>query len=358
MSFFVAAGDRGLPAEYPSSSPGVISVGGTTLHFDKQGNLSGETGWSEGGGGCSAYEAATPAQAAFAGYAQAGCGGRRATPDVALDADPASGVSVYDSTKYYGQTGWFTVGGTSASTPMWAGRSAVEGATVDAAYVYGTASASATSSPATTAPPAWSASTSAAGAAAAGAALAPPPPQEPPVLTTIVVSPGEATLLEGESREFTAVGRDQYGEPFDLSEAEWTTTAPGALSPSSGAATVFTAGLEAGGGLVTATLGSVSGSAAVTVVEPSPLAAPSGLTALQQGRHISLSWQGAGAGVTYNLYRGAASGAETLYASGLTEASAKDMAVASGVTYYYYVTAVGPDGAESAASNEASATAR
>jgi hypothetical protein len=48
------------------------------------------------------------------------------------------GVSVYDSTSYGGQAGWFTVGGTSASTPMWAARSADSSATlVNAAYIYG-----------------------------------------------------------------------------------------------------------------------------------------------------------------------------------------------------------------------------
>ena len=61
----------------------------------------------------------------------------RETPDVSLDADPTSGVSVYDSTRYQGQQGWFTIGGTSASSPMWAGRAAVVGAVVNAAYVYG-----------------------------------------------------------------------------------------------------------------------------------------------------------------------------------------------------------------------------
>src|SRR5205823_8652889 len=34
VSFFVSAGDAGLPAEYPSASRNVVSVGGTTLHFD------------------------------------------------------------------------------------------------------------------------------------------------------------------------------------------------------------------------------------------------------------------------------------------------------------------------------------
>jgi subtilase family serine protease len=138
VSFFVSAGDAGLPAEYPSASRNVISVGGTTLNLDGSGNLISETGWSGGGGGCSAYETATSAQSSFSGYGQVGCGGKRATPDVSLDADPASGVSVYDSTKYQGQSGWFRVGGTSASSPMWAGRAAVSGANVNAAYVYGT----------------------------------------------------------------------------------------------------------------------------------------------------------------------------------------------------------------------------
>ena len=137
VSFFVSSGDGGLPAEYPSASPKVISVGGTTLHFDSTGNFSSETGWSSGGGGCSSYETANSAQSSFGGYTQVNCSGKRATPDVSLDADPVSGVSVYDSTAYSGQKGWFQVGGTSASSPMWAGRAADAGAVVNASYVYG-----------------------------------------------------------------------------------------------------------------------------------------------------------------------------------------------------------------------------
>jgi subtilase family serine protease len=153
VSVFVSAGDSGLPAQYPSTSPNVISVGGTTLNCNGGSGCNatsttlnaapnGETGWNSSGGGCSAYETATPAQAAFNQYGQVNCGGRRATPDVALDADPASGVAVYDSTTYLGVTGWFTVGGTSASSPMWAARSAASSGTtavtVNAAYIYST----------------------------------------------------------------------------------------------------------------------------------------------------------------------------------------------------------------------------
>jgi subtilase family serine protease len=133
VSFFVSSGDSGLPAQYPSASPNVISVGGTTLNFDSSGTFTTETGWSGSGGGCSVYETANSAQTT----GQVNCNGRRATPDVSLDADPASGVSVYDTTRYQGQAGWFRVGGTSASSPMWAGRSAAAGALVNSAYVYG-----------------------------------------------------------------------------------------------------------------------------------------------------------------------------------------------------------------------------
>jgi subtilase family serine protease len=48
-------------------------------------------------------------------------GTKRGTPDLSFDADPNSGVSVYDSTPYEGQSGWWVVGGTSVSAPALAG---------------------------------------------------------------------------------------------------------------------------------------------------------------------------------------------------------------------------------------------
>ncbi len=141
VTFFASAGDSGLPADYPSSSPNVISVGGTllTLTFNSNGSLQSvsETGWSSGGGGCSLFETANSAQSGFGGYVQVSCAGKRATPDVSLDAAPNSGAAVYDSSSFYGQKGWYQVGGTSLSSPMWAGRSASANAVVNTAYVYG-----------------------------------------------------------------------------------------------------------------------------------------------------------------------------------------------------------------------------
>ncbi|MGO9582937.1 MAG: hypothetical protein ACLP36_09030 [Acidimicrobiales bacterium] len=132
VSYFVATGDTGGALLWPSTSPDVISVGGTSLSFTSGGTLAKETAWSDGGGGCSNYETASVYQSS----GSVSCAGMRATPDLSLDADPNSGVSVYDSVSYEGQTGWFTVGGTSASTAMVAAEAAVTGTEVNAKYVY------------------------------------------------------------------------------------------------------------------------------------------------------------------------------------------------------------------------------
>jgi subtilase family serine protease len=51
-------------------------------------------------------------------------GTTRGTPDVSADANPYTGVWVYDSfpNDYsFSSVGWWIVGGTSLSTPVWAG---------------------------------------------------------------------------------------------------------------------------------------------------------------------------------------------------------------------------------------------
>jgi len=103
------------------------------------------------------------------GYAHVGCGGKRGTPDVSLDADPASGVSVYDSVRYQGQSGWFTVGGTSASSPMWRVVRPTRPRSWTRRRSTAARSRTATSPSATTARRAWSTSTCAPGAAAGSA---------------------------------------------------------------------------------------------------------------------------------------------------------------------------------------------
>jgi hypothetical protein len=91
----------------------------------------------------------------------------------------------------------------------------------------------------------------------------------PGPLTTIGVAPGAVTLAAGATQLFTSSGADQYGNAVSVAGAAWTTTAPGSVSPANGSTTTFTAGPSTGGGQVTATVGSVSGSAGVTVTAAS-----------------------------------------------------------------------------------------
>jgi len=133
VSYFAASGDERSIVWWPSASPDVTSVGGTTITFTAAGTIASETAWGKGGGGCSSYESANPAQRT----GSANCSGRRATPDVALDGDPSSGVSVYDGIAYGGYTGWRTVGGTSAATAMWAAEAAAGADVIDPSGMIG-----------------------------------------------------------------------------------------------------------------------------------------------------------------------------------------------------------------------------
>jgi subtilase family serine protease len=114
--YVASSGDNGSGVEWPAVSPNVLAVGGTTLNLDSNGNYLNETAWSGSGGGLSAYMSMPSYQSNWSGIV----GSHRGVPDVALDADPNTGVAVYDSTSYYGQSGWFEVGGTSFSAPAWA----------------------------------------------------------------------------------------------------------------------------------------------------------------------------------------------------------------------------------------------
>jgi len=120
VTFLAAAGDDGTGVSYPAASPDVVGVGGTSLHLAQNGNYQSESAWSGSGGGLSQFEHEPLFQARFPipddgkGYRE------RGTPDVSLNADPGSGVAVYDSVSVGGSAGWFQVGGTSAGTPQWA----------------------------------------------------------------------------------------------------------------------------------------------------------------------------------------------------------------------------------------------
>jgi subtilase family serine protease len=115
VTFLASSGDAGGRVLYPSASPYVVSVGGTSLKLDAGNNRKTETVWSAGGGGVSGFESLPKYQSTY-GLTYL----RRATPDVAYNADPNTGVAVYDSVSYRGMSGWLVAGGTSAGAPQWA----------------------------------------------------------------------------------------------------------------------------------------------------------------------------------------------------------------------------------------------
>jgi subtilase family serine protease len=125
-----SAGDDGYGVSYPAASQFVTSVGGTSLSTS-----SNSRGWTESvwgsssggegtGSGCSADDAKPSWQT------DTGCS-KRTDNDVAADADPNTGLAVYDT---YSEGGWLEVGGTSASSPMIASVFALAGTPASGSY--------------------------------------------------------------------------------------------------------------------------------------------------------------------------------------------------------------------------------
>ncbi|KTC80885.1 S53 family peptidase [Legionella cherrii] len=122
VTFTASSGDSGTGTIYPASSPYVLAVGGTTLNVDSYGNYQGEEAWSGSGGGVSSVEAWPDYQKNLP-IPQSN--NMRGVPDVAYNADPETGFSVYNSVPSSDGVGWAVVGGTSAGAPQWAGIVAV-----------------------------------------------------------------------------------------------------------------------------------------------------------------------------------------------------------------------------------------
>jgi hypothetical protein len=142
-----AAGDYGFDnwlveprladrADYPAASPYVVAVGGTRLELTADGTRASETVWNgdgAGGSGCSFVIEAPRWQKEVPDW-PVGCENRRAVADVSADADPYTGVAVYDSYSLVERTrghkelfGWGTIGGTSLGSPLIAATFALAG---------------------------------------------------------------------------------------------------------------------------------------------------------------------------------------------------------------------------------------
>jgi hypothetical protein len=133
VTFIASSGDNGAytsstmkGVEYPAASVNVLAVGGTKLTVDSSNNYSSESAWGSGttsysnggaGGGISKYAS----QPTYQNGTVTQTTSKRAVPDVAFLADPASGVAVVDSYDFGTAAPWLAVGGTSLAAPMWAG---------------------------------------------------------------------------------------------------------------------------------------------------------------------------------------------------------------------------------------------
>ncbi len=122
VAMTAAAGDSGYGVSYPAASPYVTAVGGTSLvRASRTARGWSETVWNQSGStgsGCSAYEAKPRWQT------DPGCS-HRTDDDVAADANPVTGVAVYDT--YGSNQGWEVFGGTSVGSPMIAATYALAG---------------------------------------------------------------------------------------------------------------------------------------------------------------------------------------------------------------------------------------
>ena len=133
VAITASTGDSGYGVSYPSASQYVTAVGGTTLTKDTSVPRGWtETVWAGTGSGCSAAE---PQPSFQQGISQltAVCE-NRAVADMSADADPASGLAIYDSNGFGGVNGWVQVGGTSLASPLIAATYALAGAPASGTY--------------------------------------------------------------------------------------------------------------------------------------------------------------------------------------------------------------------------------
>ena len=114
-----SSGDNGYGGgpQFPADSDWVTAVGGTSLMHGMNARGWTETAWSGAGSGCSTI---SPKPA----WQHDPLCTMRTISDVSADAAPFPGVVVYDS---YGEPGFISVGGTSASSPMIASVYALKG---------------------------------------------------------------------------------------------------------------------------------------------------------------------------------------------------------------------------------------
>jgi subtilase family serine protease len=111
---------------WPSSDPLVTSVGGTQLHLDDAGNrTSPDNVWNDFGGAGGGGPSHVFSRPSYQDSVRRVVGSHRGTPDVSMSAAVDGGAIIYGSFRLGFLGGapadWFVVGGTSESSPLFAG---------------------------------------------------------------------------------------------------------------------------------------------------------------------------------------------------------------------------------------------
>lgn len=108
-------------------------------------------------------------------------------------------------------------------------------------------------------------------------------------LTSISLSPATATVTTGTTRQFTATAKDQFGTALATQPAlVWSRLAGSGTISQTG---LYTAPGSTGTAMIQAASGSVSGAASITIVAPTPPAAPTNLAAVAlSSTQIKLTW--------------------------------------------------------------------
>jgi hypothetical protein len=378
LAIVASAGDSGYRVAFPAASRDVTAVGGTTLEeLTNTGSRDGsETAWSETGAGCSSYEAKPSWQT------DSGCE-RRTVADVSADANPETGVWVYDS---YNARGWAVYGGTSVAAPIIGSFYALAGlpggSAIPASFSYSspdvlydvTSGSDGSCSPSylCTAGPGYDGPT---GLGSPGGS---------PSSIAAFTAPAQTSVAAGTPTALTAsAGNEQVSlswsppttgtPPITYSVLESTTSATSgfAVVETGLTTTTFTVqGLTNGSTYYFRVVASnVFGEGTSATVSATPGAlpgAPTGLVATTPnfGLEIVLKWNaptssGGSAIKSYTVYRGTASGAESAYATvvcGTTTCTYSDHGAVFGKVFYYTVGAVNSTGT-GPRSNEASAKA-
>ncbi|HJT55333.1 MAG TPA: S53 family peptidase [Ktedonobacteraceae bacterium] len=135
VTIFGSSGDAGVAnanlngkiypfptVNFPSSSPYITSVGGTSLMASIHGTYHSEVGWRGSGGGISQYFPEPAYQQAYLPPSdQQFLNGFRGLPDISYNADPNTSILIYLSFLGSSQAGYYAIGGTSEGCPQWAG---------------------------------------------------------------------------------------------------------------------------------------------------------------------------------------------------------------------------------------------